>query len=128
MTSITVTSFRCNEKGCKFTVTGDDADELMDCLNVHKHSKHNMLNLGRLPNEILVNIFRYVVPKCVRCFPQRQREILRLGSVSKRFNELTKVAELYKGINLTCGHGSTESFKVLNDRRAVNIVYRRKFY
>ena len=121
-----ITSFRCNEKGCKFTVTGEDADDLMDCLNVHKHSKH--YSLGSLSNEILIKILRYVVSNTHRC---PKREILRLGSVSKKFNELSKVAALYKGINLTyCkNYDSSEYCKVLNNRRLhVGIVYRRKYY
>ena len=122
-----ITEFRCNKNGCKFTVTGEDADDLMECLNFHKNSKHN--NLGSLPNEILIKILGYVVSSPLSC---PQGEILRLGPVSKRFNELTKVAELHKGINLTCckDHCSSEPNKVLIKRRraADIVVYGRKYY
>lgn len=85
-------------------------------------------NLGRLPNEILIKILRYVVSNPHSC---PYREILRLGSVSKRFSELTKVAELYKGINPTyCKlHGSSEYNEVPNNSRPsfTFVVYGRKY-
>ena len=90
-------SLGCPEKGCEVRVIGYDAEELTEMLKFHKHSKH--WNLGRLPNEILIKILGHVVPDCKECF--RQREILRLGSVSKRFYELTRAAVLYRDINLT---------------------------
>ena len=94
---ISIPSFIYPRRECEVIVSGHDTEDLTEMLTLHKHSK--LCNLGRLPNEILIKIFGYVVPNCKTCF--RQREILRLGSVSKRFNELIKSAELYREINLT---------------------------
>ena len=41
----------------------------------------------------------YIVPDCKKCF--LQRDLLRLGSVCRKFNELTKVADFYKEIKLS---------------------------
>ena len=91
-----IPSLKCPEKGCDLMVTGHDIDKLMEFLKVHKHNKH--WNIGRLPNEILFKILGYLVPDCEDCF--QQREILKLASVSKRFNELVKAPDFYKEIKI----------------------------
>ena len=88
-----IPSLKCPEKGCDFTVIGHDVEELMECLQVHKHSKH-FFNLGGLPNEILIKILGYVVPECKDCF--QQRDIIKLASVSKRLNGLVRAPDFYR--------------------------------
>ena len=96
-----VPSTTCPQKGCGFMVGGHDVEEVTEHMKLHMHSKH--LNLGSLPNKILVKIIGYVVPDCEDCF--QQREILQLRSVSRRFLELVKTAGFYRDIKLGyCGH------------------------
>ena len=70
---------------------------------VHKDLKHRKsfekTQLGSLPQEILIMILGYVVPDCNKCF--LQRDLLKLGSVCKKLNELVKISDLYKEINLS---------------------------
>ena len=79
-------------------------------MNLHKQLRHN--NLRRLPNEILVKIIGYVVPDCKDCF--QQREILKLSSVSKWFNELVKAADFYREIKIGyCDHHPTPPISII---------------
>ena len=59
-----------------------------------------MDSINTLPNEILINIFGYVIPKCTLGKLSHNEQKMILGSVSKRFNELTKTAYFCKRINL----------------------------
>ena len=88
----------CPEKGCNVTIiiNGGEAAEVREFMELHKHSKH--WNIGRLPNEILIKIFSYVVPNCKNCF--QQREILKLASVCRRFNDLIRAPDLYRELKL----------------------------
>ena len=69
----------------------------LNCEETPKVGKREEGLLG-LPHEILVKILSYIVPDCKNCF--RQREILKLGRVCKRMNELVRDASLYKEIRL----------------------------
>lgn len=74
-----------------------DPAELMSVHNTDSMSFEET-NLGRLPPEILLKIFGYVVPNCKNCF--RQRDLLKMGMVCKNLNELTKTSDLYREIRL----------------------------
>ena len=79
---------------------GEDTAELQEYMELHRASKHRKILeytvLGNLPTEILLKILGYVTPDCKDCF--QQREIIKLGAVCKRLNELVKAPELYKEI------------------------------
>ena len=90
-------SVRCPENACEFTIIGQDVEEFTEHMNLHKRTKHTNY-IGRLPNEILIVIIGYVVPDCEDCF--KQRNILKLCSVSKRFNELVKAPDFYREIKM----------------------------
>ena len=96
-------SFKCPEDGCPIDASGVNDEELTEIILVHKKVKHRKsfeyTHLGMLPPEIMLMILGYVVPDCKNCF--LQRDLLRLGSVCKRLNKLTKTADLYKDIRLT---------------------------
>ena len=64
-------TLRCPEEGCNMTitVTGGDTREAKEFMELHKHTKH--WNIDRLPNEILIKMFSYVVPDCKDCFRQQ---------------------------------------------------------
>ena len=67
-----------------------------------------MDSINTLPNEILINIFGYVIPKCTQGKLSHNGQKMILGSVSKRFNELTKKGIKTAGIK-TC---DTERLRV----------------
>ena len=70
-----------------------------------------------LPHEILSKILSYIVPDCKNCF--KQREILKLGRLCKRMNELVRDASLYKEmrlINSCCPLPSISNFCEIIDR------------
>ena len=84
-------------------VTGVSATELLEIKSRHKDMNHRKrfeeTKLGSLPPEILLKIMGYLVPDCKSCF--LQRDLLRLGSVCKKLNHLTKVTDFYKEIKLS---------------------------
>ena len=84
-------------------ISGVNADELEDIILVHKRVIHRKIfeetRLGKLPPEIMLKILGYVTPDCRKCF--RQRDLLRLGTVCKKLNQLTKTADLFREIRLT---------------------------
>ena len=59
-----------------------------------------MDSINTLPNEILINIFGYVIPKCTLGKLSHNEQKMILGSVSKRFNELTKTAYFCRNKNM----------------------------
>ena len=99
-------------------ISGVNAEELTEMILVHKRVNHRKnfecTQLGRLPPEILLKILGYVVPDCEKCF--LQRDLMRLGSVCKKLNRLTKTADLYKEIRLTdecCPLPTVEAFAAM---------------
>ena len=84
-------------------ISGVNAEELADIIQVHKRVSHRKTfeetRLGKLPPEIMLKILGYVTPDCRKCF--RQRDLLRLGTVCKKLNQLTKTADLFREIRLT---------------------------
>ena len=96
-------SYKCPEDGCPLVISGVNSEELADIVQVHKRVIHRKIfeetRLGKLPPEIMLKILRYVTPDCRKCF--RQRDLLRLGTVCKKLNQLTKTADLFREIRLT---------------------------
>ena len=112
-------SDKCPKDGCHMTVTGVSIEELAQVMSLHMDLNHREsfenTALGRLPIEILLKILRYVIPDSKKCF--QQRSILKLGTVCKKFNELIKVSDLYREINLSgeCECCPLPSKKVFED-------------
>ena len=82
---------------------GASEAEWFTFLPIHNNFTHRITfeetELGRLPLEILLKILGYVTPDCKSCF--LQRDLLRLGSVCKKLNEIMKAPDLYKEMNLS---------------------------
>ena len=95
--------FKCPEDGCGMYMVGVDATEWEEFIPFHKYLKHSKnfekTDLGRLPMEVLLKILGYVVTDCKDCF--LQRDLLRLGMVCKKLNQLTKLPDFYKQIQLS---------------------------
>ena len=98
-----MSSFKCPMESCEMFMSGVSEAEWLEYLPIHKKLAHRNTfeetELGRLPPEILLKILGYIVPDCKRCF--LQRDLLKLGSVCKRLNEIIKAPDLYKEINLS---------------------------
>ena len=98
-----ISSFKCPEYGCKMSIDGVSEEEFQEYLNLHRDKYHRKVfdetELGRLPLEVLLKILSYIVPDCRSCFIQR--DLFKLGSVCKKFNEVIKAPELYWEINLS---------------------------
>ena len=84
-------------------VVGVSSTQGMEIVKSHQDLHHRKsfekTQLGRLPPEILLHILRYIVPDCKDCF--LQRDLLRLASVCKRLNQLTKLADFYREVKLS---------------------------
>ena len=114
-------SFKCPEDGCPMDISGVDAEELTDFLLVHKRVKHRKsfecTPLGMLPPEIMLKILGYVIPDCRKCF--LQRDLMRLGLVCKKLNQLTKTADFYMDIKMTdecCPLPPAEAFAMMIEK------------
>ena len=98
-----ILSFKCPEEGCPMDIRGMHAEEMTEILLVHNKFNHRKsferTPLGKLPPEIMLKILGYVIPDCKKCF--LQRNLMRLGLVCKKLNQLTKTADLYREVRLT---------------------------
>ena len=93
--------FKCPEDECNLTISGANTAECKEIMLFHKDLSHRKsfecTQFGRMPPEIMLKILGYVVQDCKKCF--LQRDLLRVGSVCKKLNQLTKTQGLVKSKN-----------------------------
>ena len=67
-------------------------------------------------------ILGYVVPDCNKCF--LQRDLMRLGLVCKKLNQLTKTGDFYRNIKLTdecCPLPTAEAFAMMIEKSGTKV-------